>query len=445
MAKIFAIAVSLRWIYALILFAAMGEAGLKGADSVGYLEFAHDFAAVILSGGAHGLDWLGPNPSAMPLFTWLLALHSALFGALAPLSYVLMQGLFDAGTCVLVYAMARTIDQRYALPAAAAAIVNPTQIVMSGLVYGDTPFVFFVAFFLYAALRWMRTPDWRWALALGAGIAAATLTRVYAAAWMPVLAAFLLIALALGRRLQLRHVGQLASAGLIVALCLAPVVWRNVSHYGAFALTPQGGEHLARHVVPFVKEVRDGTPRARTVEEVDRRRQQRYGPMPENSFEQSRQYTAIGGEDLKALGAAAAAQAWLMGATLNLATPALVQSPPLAQLPRTGFFATPGPTPLAKIENYLFHSDNAVFAWALLIGIAGLALMRLLQLVGAGKILLQGGKLPALALFGLWIVFVLGISGPIAAPKYRLPLEPPLAVLTGAGLSALWRRRPASR
>ncbi len=86
--------------------------------------------------------------------------------------------------------MARTIDERYALPAAVAAIVNPTQIVMSGLVYGDTPFVFFVAFFLYAALRWMRTPDWRWALMLGTSVAGATLTRVYTAVWMLVVAAF---------------------------------------------------------------------------------------------------------------------------------------------------------------------------------------------------------------------------------------------------------------
>jgi hypothetical protein len=196
--------------------------------------------------------------------------------------------------------------------------------------------------------------------------------------------------------------------------------------------------------VPFVKEVRDGTPRARTVEDVDRRRFERYGPIPENPFEQSRQFSAIGSEDLKALGKSAAAQAWLMGATLNLATPAVVQSPPVAQLPRTGFFATPGPTPLAKIENYLFHSDNAVFAWALLTGIAGLAIMRIVQLAGIGTILRQGGNLPALCLFALWIVFMLGISGPIAAPKYRLPLEPPLAVLTGAGLAALWRRRTAN-
>ena len=130
--RIFVVAVGLRWLYAVVLFAAMSEAGLKGADSVGYLDLAHEFAAAIRVGGLRGFDWLGPNPSAMPLFTWLLALHGALAGAMAPLTYVLMQGLIDGGTCLLVYATARTVDQRYALPAAIAAIFNPTQIVMSG-------------------------------------------------------------------------------------------------------------------------------------------------------------------------------------------------------------------------------------------------------------------------------------------------------------------------
>ncbi len=59
--KIFGIAVAIRWIYALILFAAMGEAGLKGAELVGYLDLAHEFGAEILSGSVHGLDLARPE------------------------------------------------------------------------------------------------------------------------------------------------------------------------------------------------------------------------------------------------------------------------------------------------------------------------------------------------------------------------------------------------
>jgi hypothetical protein len=47
-----------------------------------------------------------------------------------------------------------------------------------------------------------------------------------------------------------------------------------------------------------------------------------------------------------------------------------------------------------------------------------------------------------------WIGYILLVSGPVASPKYRLPLEPPLMVLSGAGFVALreWLKvRPVQR
>jgi hypothetical protein len=42
---------------------------------------------------------------------------------------------------------------------------------------------------------------------------------------------------------------------------------------------------------------------------------------------------------------------------------------------------------------------------------------------------------------GCWCAFVLAVNGPVASPKYRLPMEPVLMVLAGAGLYAIrhWR------
>jgi len=50
----------------------------------------------IAQGQVHGLAWLGSSPAQMPLFTWMITLHALIFGTLAPLTYVLMQGAFDA-------------------------------------------------------------------------------------------------------------------------------------------------------------------------------------------------------------------------------------------------------------------------------------------------------------------------------------------------------------
>ncbi|MSP47475.1 MAG: hypothetical protein EXQ83_16955, partial [Xanthobacteraceae bacterium] len=142
---IFLFALAIRWGYALTLLAVMGHEVLMGPDSQGYLDNGVRLANAIIAGPAADWDFLGSNPTMMPLFSWLVAIHILLAGAFAPLSYVLMQGLLDAGCCLLIYRMAETIDPRLALPAAIAASVNPTQIVLTGYLYTDTPFVFLVA------------------------------------------------------------------------------------------------------------------------------------------------------------------------------------------------------------------------------------------------------------------------------------------------------------
>jgi 4-amino-4-deoxy-L-arabinose transferase-like glycosyltransferase len=393
----------------------------------------------VSAGTVQGFEWLGPNPATMPLFMALVTANVLAFGTLAPLTYVLLQGALDAGTCVLVHGIARSFDERYALPAAIAALLNPTQIVLAGLLYTDTPFVFCVALFLYASLQWLRDPTWRWALLIGLAVGAAALIRVFAVVWLPVLAGYLLLALALQRRLSLPAFGQLAAAGIVVALCISPVLWRNVTHYGSWQLTTQGGEHLARYVVPLVREAQDGTVWAQGVEDVERSLELRFGTLADNPFERSRQFSEVGREELRRLGLAAVVKAWLLGAALNLGTPGIILSPLVSQLPRTGFYDTPGDSSLGKIRNFLFRPDNATYAWVLLIGIAGLALARAVQLAGLVTLVWQRQNLYALVLLGLWAGFVLVINGPIASPKYRLPLEPLFAVLMGVGVVTLYR------
>jgi 4-amino-4-deoxy-L-arabinose transferase-like glycosyltransferase len=446
--KIFFAALAIRWVYALGIFASMGEAGLTGteySDSHRYLGEAHSFAAAILANAVHGWDWLGPSLVTMPLFTWLMTLHVLLFGASGPLAYVLTQGVLDAGTCLLVYGLARELNARYTFRAAIAAVINPPQIILSGLVYTDTPFAFCVALFLFAAVRWLRAPTARWAILLGLGLGAAALIRILVAPWAAILLLFLLFAAAFGHRLSSRAIPQLAGAAAIVGLCLAPVLGRNVAQYDSWALTPQAGVHLARWVVPLVQEARNGTPWARGQAEMEERVRERFGPPAANPFEESRRYNEIGREELGKLGTAAMAKAWIFGAAINLGAPAIILSPPIAQLPRTGFYDTVGSTLLAKVGNFLFRSDNAFYAWALLLGIAGVAIVRAIQLCGFIGILRGGGQWPSMLLLAGWFVYVLAINGPIASPKYRLPLEPLLCVLTGAGFCLLrtWRKKSA--
>ena len=168
--KIFLSALAIRWIYALILFAAMGQIGLKGVDSFTYAEVARQFSEAVAAGSVHGWDWLGPHTEIMPLYNAVISLFYLLFGKFGPLTYVLAQGALDFATCILVFLTARSINPVSAGAAAIAAIVNPTQIVMSGLIYPDTPFVFFVALSFYGAIRWLQLPSTQNATLIAIGL-----------------------------------------------------------------------------------------------------------------------------------------------------------------------------------------------------------------------------------------------------------------------------------
>jgi 4-amino-4-deoxy-L-arabinose transferase-like glycosyltransferase len=444
LAWLFLVALTLRWAYAGALYALFGADGVKGPDSTGYLVLARSFVDAVAAGKVAGWAWLGPDLSLMPLFTWTIALHTALAGEWAALSFVLFQGAVDAGTCLFVVGIARLAVPPAALPAGYAAAATPTFIVLAGLVYADTLFLFFATASLYAALRWLAAPALRTALLLGAALGLAASVRIGIAPWALPLGLFLAIG-ALIRRVPFARLGQLLAGGAVLAAFLAPVLARNVALYGAWSLTPQSGNHLAYWVYPLVREFADGTPRETTKKENDARIAARFGAMPTaNPFADSARYRAFAQEELAKLGIGAIARAWAYGAALNLAAPAVVHVPPVSALPRRGFYDTPGANFWAKLQAFLFGSGSTLYAWLLLLGLLGVAAFRIVQLVGFVTLFRRGANVAGLLLLAAWCGYVLALNGPIASPKYRLPLEPVLALLSGAGLAAFARRRPAA-
>ncbi len=445
--KIFLAALAIRWTYVLVLYAAMGNEGILGGDSRGYLIWTESYAAALRAGTVSGWQWLAIDLILMPLAPWLWTASVLLFGAQGVIAFVLLQGVIDSATCLLICGTAKSFDARFAAPAGVAAALNPTQIVMSGMLYTDTLFLFFVALTLFACMRWLRGPSWSSTVLLGLGLGGAALSRILIVPWGCLLLVFLLLVELVRGRLSWLVARQTALVGIMLGLCVAPILTRNVTQYGSWALTPQTGAYYALWIAPLVRQAKDGTPWADGAAEMQQRLTREAGPPGGNPFEASRRYGEIGRQALAELGPAAVAKAWLYGAAINLASPALILSPPVLQLPRTGFYGTPGASMADKIANFLFHSDNALYAWLLLIGIAGVALVRLVQCVGLLVIVRDIRQWPAVLLMASWVGFILLVNGPIASPKYRLPIEPPLMVLAGAGFVALrdWRSRKAAR
>lgn len=439
--KIFFAALIVRWAYALAMYALMGDDGLKGVDSFTYTSVASNFAEALRSGAIHGGQWFGEYAYSMPLFHWLAAIPFLAFGgAHGTLAYVLMQGIFDAGTCIAVYCIASRLSPRIAIASAVVAILNPTQIVLSGLFYTDIPFVFFVALAFGATLRWLETPSFCNAIFLGLALGCAALIRAIIVPWA-FFALTLLAVYVIWKKLQPRKIATITAGFVALTACVAIIVAKNIAVFGTAGLTPQGGIHLALWVVPLAREMQDRTPYMTSYNQLEKQTIERFGPHSSNPFEQSRQYTIIAKEALKDIPISAIAKSWLSGATINLVSPAVLLSPPVSQLPRPGFYNTPGNSFFDKAFNYAFHSGQPAYTWFLLVGSVGLAALRLLQLIGFITLVRRVMIWPAVFLATSWCGYILLVNGPIASPKYRLPLEPLFDVLSGVGLIAIRDRR----
>jgi len=449
---IFTAATLVRLAYTLGLYIALGAETFLVEDSDLYLSLGRDFVTegdfVRLLDGEPGYR---VETERMPLYIIWLAIHQWLSGSMTPLFPALTQGAVDAFACVLIARTAALLDPRLLLPAGLIASFNPTQFVVSAMILTDSLFFFFVCLMLYAAIKWLREPNWRWTLLLGLALGLGVSTRVMLLPAVAALAILLPLALVWLRRFRVAALAHVVAFVIICVTLQAPILVRNVSVYGSVQLTSQAGAHTLLWLAPAVLEAVDGTPHA----EGARIMQTRYekglgGPQSVNPFERSAQMSEAAWRAIGDLGTGATIKAWLTGAAISLFSPAAILSPPVSNLPRTGFFDMPGDSKWQKISAFLLDNDNSTYGWVLLVGFFTILLMRLVQFGGfaRGILVRTGREVPILlTLMMLWMLYILLVNGPIASPKYRLPIEPFTVILGAVALLSAkdWFARRAAR
>ncbi|MBI3506444.1 MAG: glycosyltransferase family 39 protein [Proteobacteria bacterium] len=427
---LFALALAVRGVYLLAIYS--GPDSLMHVDSAMWLRLAENPA-----------NWLG-NEERMPFYPLYLGLVGRIFGP-EPIHAVIGQIVADAAACVLIARSAAALagrgGERAGWIAGLAAAFNPTQVVMASVVLGDSLFLFFIAGTIHAALRWLDDLRFATAMELGLWAGMAFLNRAFI---LPVLAALppVLAAIAVLRgRGTAPALRQAAVVAFLAVLCIGSAVLRNWVEHGVPAITSQTGFHMAFWVVPLVQEAKDGTPVAQTQSEIAAAFWNDIKPADlDGPFAISDRWAAAARARMAGLGAAAFAKAWATGAAINLASPAVLMSPPLMQLPRTGFYATPGAGIAEKIANFLWSNDNAAYARWMLAGALVEFPLKLLAFLGMLVGLATAGtRLATAALVG-WIVFVLLVNGPVASPKYRLPIEPVACIFIGLAAARFGKR-----
>lgn len=443
---LFVAAGAIRTTYAIFAFWLLGDAGLMGPDSASFILVAEKLAA----GGSWFEKGSGVPIDMMPVAFWLMSqtVDSVAGGALdavrsSPLPFVLFQGWVDAGTCILIGFLARTIVPSLQTPATILAVLNPTQIVVAGLFYTDTLFLFFTTGGLFALVLWFSRPTWVRALSIGALLATALMTRPFIQYWLLLLPAILVLCRLVGvfRGDGIKRAIQCAAIAIVIVGASSPLLLRNYEQYGRFTLVPQAGAHLLEWVVPLVRQAADGTMREESIKRTYAKYEKRHPGGTDNPFLQSEWYQQIAIEELRELGFGWVARAWLQGAIINLSAPAVTLAPPVASLPRTTYTDTPGNGLFEKAFNFLRH-NNPAYSVLLLAGAALVPVWIAGAVWGVIRIpRLRGPALGCGLLMLLWGGYTLGITGPVVSPKYRLPMESAWIVLLCVGLAQVWLSR----
>jgi hypothetical protein len=389
----------------------------------------------------------------MPLYPLLLGGIRHIFGD-DPRMVAILQTVIDAGTCALIAALGALISPLVGLIAGILAALSVTLIVFSTQILTETASLFFFTLMLLAGARFLRHPTNALAITAGlaGGIAAATRPAV-----APLLAAAVPLVLVIALMQRRGFAAALAAALLFAvgaAAPIAPVLLRNVIHYGSFSLTTQTGHHLADWIVPLVTERADGTPYQNTVDRMEALYAQRAQTTlcaprklecgaehdlngQTNPFQRAAVKSEVAREAMARLPLSAYAKAWLEGMVVNLASPALLIDPRVRALPKPSFYNTPGASLWEKTRAYLFD-DPAAYQVLLIVGLV--AMLPILMLEAAGFVMLAR-TLPWAAVFASGVLaYFLLLNGPVATPKYRLPMEPVLIVLAAIPLARLAER-----
>jgi len=426
-----------------------GAESLTLNDSRNYTDYAARLLGQCLpSSGCAAIDLTQRMPG-YPLF---LAAIRLIFGG-DPLWPVLAQLFVDAGTCLLIAWLAALLDRRLALVAGLLAAVNLSMIATAGTILTESLFLPAFVAGQIAAVLYIEAPSARRALAAGSALGLALMLRSVMLFFLPVLLAAMLIATWRQHVPLARASAQLGLAALAALLLVSPVVAYNVAEFGRFALVSQGGPHSLFSVAPAAREFALGTAFQRGQAEMADRfarllAEKHRGTIPADPFEAADLMEHVATRALWQLGVGGLTEAWLAGAAINLAAPALVAVPPVAALERPHFYATAGQDALDKVSNFARAAIGSRFFWLMVPAVLWTALARLLQLIALFRIGRPDGlkRGPSLYLLATAAYF-LAITGPVTGVKYRLPLEPLLVILLAESLVWLaerWRSRRLS-
>ncbi len=437
---LFAVALRLAYQAAMLHF---GGSFDNGSDSGKYLSMAREFFA----GGwaSHSGDQL----ERMPMYPAFIAGVFHLFGIENLRAVVTIQSFIDALSVIGIGVAARSMSERFAVSSALAAAVIPNFIVHASYLLTETVFTVFFVWGLCALMWALRRNTVPLLIAGGALFGLALLTRPVMVYYLVFLTPALAVALYLPCSISaLRCLGLAVIPAVIILAFAGPRAVDHYRYYGYLSLSAQEGTHLLNWFYGCLASATPCAERARVAEEMRPVAEQRIvalGKDRDNPFAISAVEKRLAAERILSMPPALIATSMSAGMFRVLMQTGFYES--FAQFRREPAFlsAMPGNATGERLNNFIAANKTNVFMMLWVLAQGALLLSRLVQLAGLFHGLRSPAYRGATLLLLATITYFLILTGPIASPKYRVPIEPPLLILFGMGW--VWLRdlrlRPA--
>ena len=406
-------------------------------DSVYFLQLANNLTVTgqFVAGESGAFS---PETERVPGYPLFVALVRAVSGD-SPITLAVMQSLIDSATVVLITLMSKPAGRGVAILAGVLTAIWPNLIIHSALILTDTLFVFLLTATLLFCTRYLSRPSATLAIAIGLLLGCAMMTRAIVQFLPPIFVAVILIA-AWHHGLGLRKTLLCGTLFAVAAvLPTAPILYRNISEYSVIALTAQGGNHLMNWVVPMVRVYGSGSTfndASADVQARFTRKQEDVQASDLNAFRNDKRKSDFALQQLSSQPIGHVIGAWTRGMAINLAAPAVAVEPRMRRQRHESFLELKGR--LAARTLVWLGASPPLWLTVMVFGLAGSAVTLLLQAWGFIR-LVRFAPWPAAFGAGLMFYFLF-IMGPVAAPKYRLPLEPVMIVFAALALVDLWVR-----
>jgi hypothetical protein len=397
----------------------------------GYANLSQDFFNTVA-------NILFGQSDQVPGYMLFLAAIVSLFGedSLPPL---VTQTIVDSFTCVLIMLIGKRIFPKNYWIFGFLAAISPNLIIHSGMILTETLFTFFFTAFLLAFVRLLERETIVNVLVVGILLGLTTMIRPvtqFAILLIPIFLPLILISIKTKpkKAITIGCITCLASMAI-----LAPILVKNLHKYGSFALTSQNGVHLQYWVAAELVMLRDGVSRAEAIAKMKIKTDRKINDLPEynriNPFVISSLQSQIAKNEILASTLPVILQSWAQGVLVNLASPAILIDRRVRNLPHSSFAESTSGDLLTRIQQFI-DGSSMIYVTILIVSVVGGAVISIIQFLG---FFIHFRITPLLATLGLLTLayFVL-VNGPVASPKYRMPIEPVLIIWLGCGLEAVF-------